>query len=699
MLRRPRRNYSLLVLSLVFGLVTACSDDSATGDPVCGDGVVEGTEQCDGDDLGDLGCTDLSDLFEGGQLTCSASCMYDTSECELVAAAPLQAGVARVRMPVPLGIGTVGFAAFNVEAEPSPFAEIYAATNKIHGHPEFKAVVISRGPGFEVVFLRSDTVGVFQQFRLAVAREVEARLGRPFDDSLIMGGTHTHSGPGRVVDGGNMYDIIADEFFPEFYVNMVDSAATAVMMAFDDLAPARVGHAWAENGEAHEDRRCDDGMDYTNDAIPVIVVEREGQIDGVVFSYAVHGTVLGAEETTLSRDVAGGIEEFVEAGFDHPVVAVFFNSWGADMRPTRPTVPTQTAAQLPDGYQQLLQVGRSVADSIHAEMTNVVYEQDPEIFSEVHRVKLDRQAIGYAEEEFEYEWGGVYCGGTETKDCDPETTEFPWNDDICLPFPEQFPAPNQTVLSAGRIGSLYFVTFPGEPGTLLAEELIRRINENLGYENIAFFGYTQDYNGYSILEDDWWQGGYEAGGSIWGPRQGEYLVDMAEATFARTLDNGPYKTVDASAPGPIALFDVPPERYEPYVPTPPVDVGTITMDATATMYDATDIVVVTVLGSDPWLGAPLATLVDGAGDPVLGANGKRITSDGYAFWLQLDVAPLYSEEMFPTQRSFYWTISMPIRQPVLGLVPDLGGGTYRLRITIPTNTDPVEVDTSVFAVQ
>ncbi len=634
-----------------------------------------------------------------GALALALAACEDGKVAKLPEPEPLRAGVGRVRMPVPVGIGTVGYGdALTLEAEPSPFAEMYAATTKIHGHPEFKAVVLTRGPDYEIVFLRSDTVGVFQQFRRAVALEVEARLGRPFDDALVFGGTHTHSGPGRLVDGGNVYDIIADEFHPEFYLRMVTAAADAVMMAFDDLAPARVGHTWAANAVAHNDRRCDDGLDYTNDALPVIVVEREGVIDAVVFSYAVHGTGLNADELTLSRDVAGGIEEFVEAGFDHPVMAVFFNAWGADMAPSSPEVDTQPGATLPEGHLQLLQVGRSVADSIHEVLPSVTWEEDPQIFAEVHRVKIDREAIGYAEDEFEYEWGGVYCGGSNTLDCDPATSDYPWYDDACLPFPEQFPAPNQTSLSAGQIGSLYFVTFPGEPGTLLAEELIRRIDENLGYTNVAFFGYTQDYNGYSILEDDWWQGGYEAGGAIWGPRQGSYLVDMAEATFALTLDNGPRVQRDPLAPPPIEPFVVTPDRYEPYVPTPPVDLGTIVTDASA-LYGATDIVYVTVLGSDPWLGAPLATLVDGAGDPVLAANDVPITSDGYAFWVELAVDPPYREEMSPTSRSFFWTIAMPIQQPVVGLVPDLSGGTYRLRITVPTESDPLEVDSATFSVQ
>ncbi|MFH2009850.1 MAG: neutral/alkaline non-lysosomal ceramidase N-terminal domain-containing protein [bacterium] len=611
---------------------------------------------------------------------------------------PLMAGMARARIPAPVGIGTVGNAGFNVEAEPSPFAEIYPATTRIHGHPEFKVVVLSQGPNYEVVFIRSDTVGIFQHVRRAIALEVEARLGRPFGDQLIFGGTHTHSGPGRIIDGGGVLDIIADEFLPEYYLALVDTAATVIMDAYADLSPARVGHAWGANTDGHHDRRCDDGLDYTNDALPVIAVEREGQIDAVVFAYAVHGTAVGIDELTLTKDVSGGIEEFVEAGFDHPVMAMFYNSWGADMAPGTPDVPMQAAAMQPDGYEKMLRVGRSVADSVHDALTNIAWDEDPTVFAESHNVQLHRGVIGYAEDEFEYEWGGVYCNGTETLDCDPTTDNYPWHDDACLPFPEQIPAPRQTVLSAGQIGSLYFVTFPGEPGTLLAEELLQRLENDHGYENVMFFGYTQDYCGYSILEDDWWQGGYEAGGAMWGPRQGEYLVDMAEAVFELTHADGAKVTRHPDAAEPIEIFVVGPDRFDAYVPTPPDDLGTIVEDASP-LYGVEDVVVVTVAGSDPWLLAPVATLIDSAGDPVLLPNGLPVTSDGYGFWVDLSVTPLYSEEMRPASREFLWTFNMPIRQPVAGLIPELSGGSYRLRISLPTDGDPLEVTSAEFAVQ
>ncbi len=47
---------------------------------VCGDGVIEGEEQCDGEALGDMTCTDVGD-FDGGVLLCSDACTFDTSGC------------------------------------------------------------------------------------------------------------------------------------------------------------------------------------------------------------------------------------------------------------------------------------------------------------------------------------------------------------------------------------------------------------------------------------------------------------------------------------------------------------------------------------------------------------------------------------------------------------------------------------------
>ncbi|MFH2005047.1 MAG: hypothetical protein ABI333_00540 [bacterium] len=69
------------------GALTGCSHSTREGNlnnvrlPVCGNGVVEATEQCDGSDLGGRTC-DLQG-FDGGRLSCSGECLLDTRECHL----------------------------------------------------------------------------------------------------------------------------------------------------------------------------------------------------------------------------------------------------------------------------------------------------------------------------------------------------------------------------------------------------------------------------------------------------------------------------------------------------------------------------------------------------------------------------------------------------------------------------------------
>ncbi len=63
------------------GAETSTGDDGeTTAAEVCGDGLVEGREECDGDRRRLAQCEDL-DGFVGGELSCDPQCLLDTSEC------------------------------------------------------------------------------------------------------------------------------------------------------------------------------------------------------------------------------------------------------------------------------------------------------------------------------------------------------------------------------------------------------------------------------------------------------------------------------------------------------------------------------------------------------------------------------------------------------------------------------------------
>lgn len=604
----------------------------------------------------------------------------------------LMVGVARVRMPVPVGIGTVGYGGFGFDEEPSPFAEIYPATTKVHSHPDFRAVAITRGDGFEAIFLRADTVGVFQQFRRGVILELQERTGRNLDDALVIGATHTHSGPGRVIDAGGPFELIADKFLPEFYENMVLAMADAVEQALEDARPGRIGWTTADARGGINDRRCEDGgPDYVNGTIPVLAIEQEGELAALVMSYAIHGTVLSIDDLTLSQDVSGGVEQAVEDRFDHPVQVQMHNAWAADMSPGNPAVPSQAGAPQHSGYDQMEAVGQEVADAIEDALGSIAWETEPEIKLETHRIPIDREHIGYGPDVFEnYEYGGVYCGAGYDADCDVATTH-PTLDDECIPFNETYPAPNQTEVTVGRVGATHLVTFPGEPGTALAEELIGSLKSYSGVSKVMFVGYGQDYMGYSIQEEDWWQGGYEASGAIWGPGQGDYLAGEVVASFAETFGFA----AGASEPGPIAPFGN--TSYTPYSGPTATDFGTVLADV-ATDYAGTDAIVsFTVAGADPWHGAPIAYLERGDGAAVTRPNTEPVHSDGQAFWTELAVDPLYSDGLDVPARSFQWTFNLPLVHTIVGGSPDVSPGDYRIRVVLPDGDGgTTEVTSSTF---
>jgi len=56
------------------------------GTQYCGDGAINGAEQCDGTQLGGATCTGLG--FDAGTLACGRTCVYDTSSCTIGGGCP-----------------------------------------------------------------------------------------------------------------------------------------------------------------------------------------------------------------------------------------------------------------------------------------------------------------------------------------------------------------------------------------------------------------------------------------------------------------------------------------------------------------------------------------------------------------------------------------------------------------------------------
>lgn len=61
------------------------TSSGTTGGPMCGNGVIDPGETCDGANLNNKGCADFPNLYGGGTLACNPDCKaYDFGECCLV---------------------------------------------------------------------------------------------------------------------------------------------------------------------------------------------------------------------------------------------------------------------------------------------------------------------------------------------------------------------------------------------------------------------------------------------------------------------------------------------------------------------------------------------------------------------------------------------------------------------------------------
>lgn len=605
-----------------------------------------------------------------------------------------RAGAARVVLPAPLGIGTTGDAPFGIESLGSPYSNIFPGTNRIHGHPGAKVVVLSRGDGYEVVIMRLDAIAVPQQVRDGVVAEILSRTGRDIDDALIMGATHSHATPGRFIDN-RIIQAMVDIFEANWYQRMIHALADAVEAAYADLAPAELGHAMTATTEAHEDRRCEDGEEYTDGTTPVVYVTRGGSPFAVILSYATHATALGSADYTLSAQQHGAVEEKIEASFDVPVTALHMSSWGGDMSASSPDVAGEDLSPKSDEYDRFERIAVHMTDVVTSAIAGITTTAEPDILATTTRYPIHLGVLGYALGEFQYPNGGVYCNSTPECELGPQRQDD--LTDSCTAFPDESPAPMITMHTVGRLGSLHFMTWPGESGTRLAQGSVARLQVHSGVEDVMFIGYGNDYLGYQLEEDDWWLGGYESSGAMWGPKQGEYMRDRLDEIFtawvAQTAGEEP--SLSFEEPDITALFDSD-GADEPTVPEEALAVGTVIVEPEVVV--ARDgIATFTVNGSEPWVGRPVAVLQrgDGAGFvDVTWSSGVPVDSDSYAFWVDLVTEPGYRDVHPPAAREFRWTFSVPITRRVPGY--DLPAGDYRFRVTIP---DAPEVVSAPFTLE
>jgi len=189
-----------------------------------------------------------------------------------------------------------------------------------------------------------------------VAEKIQSKFGIPVLN-IWWTVTHTHSAP-EVGPPGLPEAFMGDRYEHEWdkdYTRMVENKMLeAIEEALSNLEPAKLGLGWGFS-QANINRRAIDesgkaslGLNPDGPVDRKIGLIRIDKMDGspltLVSNYAIHGTVLGQEHTTISGDAPGIVAEYVEEKIGVPML--FINGAAGNIAPIYSVYPNPAAGHL-----------------------------------------------------------------------------------------------------------------------------------------------------------------------------------------------------------------------------------------------------------------------------------------------------------------------------------------------------------------
>lgn len=514
---------------------------------------------------------------------------------------------------------------------------------------------------------------------------------------------------------------------------------------------------WDPDDKVYRDRRGDNDELVVWDDVepgygkdPYLHMLRIDTLDGdplgMAFTFGVHGTSLGGDSSMVSSDAPGAIEWAVQEAVGPGVMVMHLQGAGGDASPVgrdqdyarlesvgeaaiEPIValweetPTsaapirmETASRHHQQGLEAIEVTRNGTVDWRYQAYKEGYLADEEIFDE------DGQILSPLDE-FNALYGAAFCGsdaplipagniGSEVfpySACmDVELLSYVLSGVFGL---DEFPLPMPSSLKAGstvtRFGPLETLTsdgsvvqqdlmagfFPGETTGMFAEQWRRRVADELGHEMPLMVGYAQDHEGYLLIPEDWLAGGYEPNINLWGPLQGEYIMEQSLKMAAAVLMNDVREPSDPTgdwAPteyGPTPLLEEQPDttpnagtRVEiaPEYFWTPLDIP-VDLETPETVSRVTGMVQIAWEGGDPSVDQPRIVLEyfeNSEWVEVLSPSGRPVTEAGPEILLAHTPEPLYPS--YADQVHRYWASWQAVGS--VGERAALPLGLYRLKV-------------------
>lgn len=474
----------------------------------------------------------------------------------------LKAGLGAAPLDFPMGVELAGYGSRT--GPRTPYTRSLGGSNAWLDRPEVRALAFDDGK--EMFVLLRIPLSWTTDFMVArTAVKVAEKTGLDLRGRILTSAPHSHSEPARywhLVVGLGFGFFGYGEFMWEVFERLTDSFADAVIMAVENLEPARFGYVMLEgvdpdNRIFRDRRRRNNNLpNYIRKDDRMVVMrvdDAAGQPLAVLTHFGIHGTVFGSNNPMITGDAGGGVEveldHAVSAKYGRPVTGFFIQGNAGDVSPGGDDLQHTDAERI-----QLL--GRRSWAVIEPALERIETSSDVHVSVITSRIPITHEALGYGPGDFHdvnvscdnspdyFRYGAFQCVEGYFEDEDPATAFSDGNLACvfaveCLTDGHPIPQFQKTVLTVARLGGLLLASMPGEPtsqfGRDISEALVTQVP---GASHGIVVGYSQDHHFYLLNEDDWLQGGYEPSRVIWGWRLGPYLVENA-MRLARELNKEP----------------------------------------------------------------------------------------------------------------------------------------------------------------
>jgi len=348
---------------------------------------------------------------------------------------------------------------------------------------------------------------------------------------VVLGATHTHTGPGNFWDlpFGRLY---MGRYSEEYFDFLVTRVADAVEASTKTMRPARIGFGSTRTRHLVKQRRSIEPVTGLRPPVDetLEVMRVDAKADGRVIAYVLN---LGAHPTTLlhrtdrkvSGDYPGAVSQLLEEV--HPgAVALFLQGAAGSVRATSPR-PYRNYRGIPDDAQaRVAMQGDLLLTFVREAERRMRFDDRLDLAAAFVTVALPTPDVHFFPEERPYAAVRVLA-------------RIPgWLMDFAV---DAIGLPERASFQAVRLGHAYLLTFPGD----LSNRLGWDVRRHLRRDHVMVLGVSNDYAlGYTLTREEYDMGGVASlGGServqcFYGKRAGPFCVAAAHllANMVREKD-------------------------------------------------------------------------------------------------------------------------------------------------------------------